>query len=517
MIKYTKKKNIKKKKVKKCFSKKRVRKTHKRKKFSKKRFSKNIFGGAQVQPPLTRNSKPLDPGAIKAQTQDSDIVIETISSELEGKKAEASSEEEKEKYEEMQIAVCCAGPLHVAKIMTTSQKHREKIKSTATNFFKKGVALTTTIFLGPLIGAIAGKTFGLLARITEKIYKNMNDNAESLGNARKESKEISTLEDHRVLMSLMVNNFIPDLGWMKKTLFLKLCRFWVIGGTLINKDWWGKPPLENVDESDPRFKPSTAEKEFYDRLWLLCKTFIGLDGMEWNEMIKEVETDMGHGEFNLVMAKMKGTLETEDVQSLKKVFGEAFTTELLKVSLGEIGDSGIQELFSGINGAIADIKDTLPHDVDVSKLAEGGKLVSEIGDSVLAGKICGEDDTQCLPGTKIKTNNDNEGVVIDAGSFGDEEQKRIDDSEFSLLPDKYRKPLYVAFSKKSEAIRGKEEQYNKHKIADGNYVFKYDSKDLKNMDIKGRAKEFVMKKLEAAGAGETSEPGAAEPPPESDQ
>ena len=183
----------------------------------------------------------------------------------------------------------------------------------------------------------------------------------------------------------------------------------------------------------------------------------------------------------------------------------------------EIDDSGIQELFSGINGAIDDIKDTLPHEVDVSKLAEGGKLVSEIGDSVLAVKICGEDDTQCLPGTKIKTNNNNVGVVIDAGSLVDEEQKRIDYSELSLLPDKYRKPLYVAFSNKSEAIRGKEEKYKNHKIADGNYVFKYDSEDLKNMDIKGRAKEFVMKKLEAAGAGETSEPGATEPSPESDQ
>lgn len=501
-------------------SKKRVRKTHRRK-----RFSKNIFGGGtqvqtplEDQPPLTRNSKPLDRAG---------VVAEAISSELEGKKSEASSEEEKEKYEEMQIAVRCAGPLHVAKIMTTSQKNMEKIKSMTTDFFKKGVALTTTIFAGPLIGAIAGKTFGLLARITEKIYKNMNDNAESLGKARKESKEKSTLEDHRVLMSLMVNNFMPELGWMKKTLFLKLCRFWVIGGTLINKDWWAKPPLENVDESDPRFKPSTAEKEFYDRLWLLCKTFIGLGGMEWNKMIKEVETDMGKGEFNLVMAKMKGTLETEDVQSLKSVLGEVFVGDLLNLVSSEM-DVDIGGLFSDVNEGItegmAEIKDSLPPSVDVSYLTKGTEVAQEFYNSVLSGKQCSEDDTQCRPGDKVITEGKNEGVVIDEAGIDPDFKQRIDNRYAEGEEDEDR--VYVLFEDKDLPAAYKTETYEPHR-KDKVYVFVYNSGQLKKREsreeMKEKAKDYFIKKIqENVGDGgtdetATSEPGAADPTPKSDQ
>ena len=82
----------------------------------------------------------------------------------------------------------------------------------------------------------------------------------------------------------------------------------------------------------------------------------------------------------------------------------------------DLGDL-FSELNNGVTEAIADAKGTLPSDVDVSEL---------VSDSVFTNKICGEDDTQCPAGTKIKTKKGNEGVIY-AGSLTKKEKARIDE------------------------------------------------------------------------------------------
>jgi hypothetical protein len=320
--------------------------------------------------------------------------------------------------------------------------------------------------------------------------------------ARSSAKEESTLEDHRVLMSLMVNMFMPNYSWLKKTLFLKLCHFWVMGGVLINDMWWARLPVDNPPggESDPRFKPSTAEKEFYDRLWLLCKTFIGLGGQEWNEMIKEIQTEMGAGSYELVMAKMEETLgNEEDIKSLKSVLGEAFVKELLNLVSSEIGEIGeVGDLFSDINEGITEIKSTLPSVADIN-LTEKVEDAKEFYDSVIAKTHCSEDDSQCLPGTKVKTKRNISGTVVNFDDLSEKVKSKLN----SIDPD-ISDPIYVSFKELDIPGFTNEE----HKNDNGEFVYKYKKEKLQKDDdtnTKEKLQEYIKSKIEENVAGDSSD------------
>ena len=489
MIKYTKKKNIK--KVKKCFSKKRVRKTHKRKKFSKKKFSKNIFGGAKDQTPL----QPLETV--------SDRVIENILIKLNIELEEADTEEKKEKVKFKISAVKMAGPLYIYEIMTRSEKNREKLKNALAGTFRKLATLTGNIFSGPIGALITGSISELLVRIAGKIYNHLDNKANQLDQARSSALEVSTKEDHRVLMSLMVNAFMPDNIAFKRTLFLRLCRFWITGGVLINYSWWAKLPVEGLKESDPRSKPSTAEKEFYDRLWLLCKTFIGLSGQEWNQMMAEVKTEMGTGSYELVMNKMGKIFETEDVKSLKSILGEEFVGELLGLASAELGEDfgGLfKDISKGITEGINSLKSRLP-DVDISKLTKGGRGAKEFYDSVLATKKCSEEDAQCVFGTKVKTDRGSLGTVVDPDSLSSKVKTTLSNS---TIPN----PIYVSFP--PEAILT-EFHMEQNKNDDGKYVYSYGGDSLTKKDnIKEKAIEFLQTKIGDEEGGATDDPSTGE-------
>tara|TARA_B000000532_G_scaffold227822_1_gene207089 strand:- start:241 stop:1776 length:1536 start_codon:yes stop_codon:yes gene_type:complete len=507
MARYTKKRRLKKTKKR---IKKRLKKTYRRKRLTK----GNLRGGAAAtqtsQPAFETDTEYNDKlkGLSKRELlnehnkimkeletfklpEDPDIVVERINQYLNIELEKAKTEEEKRYTEQKMIAVEMSKPLYVYEIMTSNQKNREKIKNAFTGLFKKAISLTATIFTGPLGGIIVGSVSELLVRITGKLYEHMNAKSVSMNSARSSSQEVSTLEDHRVLMSLMVNMFMPNYSWLKKTLFLKLCHFWVMGGVLINDMWWARLPVDNPPggESDPRFKPSTAEKEFYDRLWLLCKTFIGLGGQEWNEMIKEIQTEMGAGSYELVMAKMEETLgDEEDIKSLKSVLGEAFVKELLNLVSSEIGEIGeVGDLFKDLN---EDIKSILPSGADVSKLTENAK---ELYDNVLESKPCSEDDVNCPAGTIVKTKKGSEGTITGIvemePAFKQQIDKLYEDGEFNSSPE------YVSFDPEAipEYTKGGFESNINPK--NGKYVFKYGSDELKKDDMRERLMEYTENKM----------------------
>ena len=460
--------------------------------------------------------------------EDPDEVVSRLNKQLYSDLEKATTEEKKAEIEEKLISLEMAKPLYINEIMTSDQKNREKFKNAITGIFKKTVTATGTIFTGPLGGIISGTVSELFVRITGKIYEHMNQKSVSMNSARSSAQEVSTIEDHRVLMSLMVNMFMPNYNWIKKTLFLKLCRFWVMGGVLINDMWWGRLPVDNPPggESDPRFKPSTAEKEFYDRLWLLCKTFIGLPGREWNEMMRQIKTEMGLGNYELVMSKMQKTLEDdEDVGSLKKMLGEEFVGELLNLIPGD-ADLGnlFKELNEGITEGITSIKDSLsgnlPDGVDVSKLTAAGNAATEFYNSVLSDKQCSEDDTQCISGDEVITDNGNKGVVIDAASLAPRFKQRIDDREQNRIP--IAEPIYVLFQATDLPKEYKTEDYESYRNG-GVYVFVYEKDKLKKRESREKKKEkakdyFINKIQENVGDGGTegnAELGAGETSPQS--
>jgi hypothetical protein len=459
--------------------------------------------------------------------EDPDKVVSRLNTQLYSELEKATTEGKKAEIEEKLISLEMAKPLYINEIMTSDEKNREKIKNIFTGLFKKGMAVTATIFTGPLGGIIMGSVSEILVRITEKLYNHMDAKAVSMDKARSSAKEESTLEDHRVLMSLMVNMFMPNYSWLKKTLFLKLCHFWVMGGVLINDMWWARLPVDNPPggESDPRFKPSTAEKEFYDRLWLLCKTFIGLPGKEWNEMMRQIKTEMGTGNYELVMAKMEETLgNEEDIKSLKSVLGEAFVGELLGLVSSEIGEDfgdvfkdlneGITE---GINSIKARLPGILPDGVDVSELTAAGTTAKDFKDSVLANDKCSDDGAQCVHGTKVKTKKNKEGTIIDEKQMDPSFKQGIDNQyKNEDGSPQYTNPVYVSF--KPEDIRGFEKEELKNPQT-GEYVFPYSSEELHTDNIKEKARDYFIKKIQEnvgdGGTGETDS-GASETSPQSE-
>lgn len=480
------------------YSKKRIKKTHRRKRLNK-RFLKGgtVADASPAQNPSKSDLLKKEEEEIMKELdkfplpEDPDEVVSRLTIQLYSELEKATTEGKKAEIEEKLISLEMAKPLYINEIMTSDQKNREKIKNTFTGLFKKAISLTATAFTGPLGKIIVASVSELLVRVTGKIYEHMNHKSVSMNSARSSSQEVSTLEDHRVLMSLMVNMFMPNYTWVKKTLFLKLCRFWVMGGVLINDMWWARLPVDNPPGggSDPRFKPSTAEKEFYDRLWLLCKTFIGLPGQEWNEMLRQIKTEMGPGNYELVMSKMQETLgdedEDEDISSLKEMLGKEFVGELLNLIPGV--DSGFGDLFKDLN---KDIKSILPSGVDVSKLTENAK---ELYDNVLANKPCSEEDDYCPAGSIVKTKKGTVGTITDIVEMDPAFKQQIDKLSESK---KFKStPVYVSFKPEDipEFTKGGFESYVNPK--NGKYVFKYGSDEIQKDDMRERLVEYAKDKM----------------------
>ena len=549
MKKYTKRRN--KIKVKNNYSKKRVyKKRISKKRISKKKKSKNIrsrlMGGQDIQQQAEHEayvaklkSQNLSPSGYlteekkimeelgRYEFEDADTVVDRLTKQIEGEinGLDGKDEKQKEVLTSRLVAIQMAKPLYVREIMTSDEKNREKIKNAFKSLLKKGTTITTTIFTGgnPLAGFIAGKISEILVRVTEKVYNHMDSKAIDKGRARDEATNVSTLEDHRVIMSLMVNTFMPNYIWLKKTLFLKLCRFWVEGGVLINSGWWARLPQANAPggERDPRYKPSTAEKEFYDRLWLLCKTFIGLDGSDWNLMMEEVKSEMGVDNYKKVMEKMKTTLETGSIKSLKAVLGEAFLEELEKLIPGgfeELGsdvlnelNESFKELGSGVLGESFEAPE-FPSGVDLSKIKniadktkEGVDKVERFYNAVLKKPKCSEVDGGCKIGTKVKTESGTPGIVVDSNSLDPSLVATCNDRNAGVV-----NPVYISF--KEEDILD-DHKLEAHKIpGTTNYVYMYDPIKIKqDTEIKDELIKYIKKN--AAEYEPETEP---EPEPETE-
>ena len=261
-------------------------------------------------------------------------------------------------------AISISAPLMVTDVMTSNQKNFSAIiggvKKASTVI---GTGVVSTIG-GPIAGALVGGITRAVVVATETIYTEM----EGKGSERKFASDLHAKEDHRMFVALAAYLFRPrsDNEIDHITLFHQLIRLWIVGGTLINREWYGQPPnTEIVTDTDPRKVPTRAVKELYDRIYALMHKYIKMDATKWNALLVTSDNQA-------LLEKIKGQTERRQPSNSRGIATKVFkslTSEFLKSVAGEIDIPEIEmDRFSeSLQGMVEKIDEEMP-DTDVSEL-----------------------------------------------------------------------------------------------------------------------------------------------------
>ena len=382
---------------------------------------------------------------------------------------EKGLEYEKLKFEA--AAVSISSPLMITSIMTSSDKNMGSILSGAGKILTYGGAVIAGAVAGPVAAAITKGITGFLVKVTEEIYKDISSS--DVGKARKIASESSPKEDHRVMISLMVNALMPKT--LDPSFFQNLCRLWVTGAIIINRDWFSKGPQSGFEDRDPRSKPSTAEKEMYDRIWAVCKAFISLSGSEWNVIRERVGGDPTQmTEASRALLILQASNETEsDPLSIKASLGKGVATVLGGMLGNVIDTSAYATEKAALKGLGEAFKDKLDPDI-LSKLE--GLTIEDANDfvtGVISRSPCSE--VGCEVNDTIKTAGGSTGTIVDVKILPPEFKGVIDQGK----GDEHN--VYVAFN--PDSIK-EPQRVATHKVTiDGNdkYIYSYTSDELTNV------------------------------------
>jgi hypothetical protein len=248
---------------------------------------------------------------------------------------------ESQAYKDLEFkvgAISISAPLMVTDVMKSSEKNFAAIlggAKKATTVIGMGAAGAIG---GPVAGALVGGITRAVVVATETIYAEM----EGKGSERKFSSDSHPKEDHRMFMALAAYLFRPrsDNEIDHITLFHQLIRLWIVGGTLINREWYGQPPnTEIVSDNDPRKFPTRGAKELYDRIYGLMHKYIKMDAGKWNTLL----VTSGN---QALLEKIRGQTERRQPSNSRgiavKVF-KSLTSEFLQGVVGEIDLDGFSE------------------------------------------------------------------------------------------------------------------------------------------------------------------------------
>ena len=140
---------------------------------------------------------------------------------------------------------------------------------------------------------------------------------------------------------------MDDEEEFETSFFLKLCELCVKGGTMLNDMWWGRFPQDDKRDNDPRSAPSSAEKEFYDRLWLICRSFMKLNRVDRKNLMREAAEEGGIDvNYENIKSMLGATLGTDQkFNTIKYIMTKSAGEEIIKL-LGGVGSSILDEKLS---------------------------------------------------------------------------------------------------------------------------------------------------------------------------
>jgi len=471
------------------------KRTHKKRSYKKRSHKKRSYkkrktGGAEETPPTT------NPVAEK---------INGILNEYNQQLSEEKDPATIERLEFEAAAVSIAHPLCIDRVMTDKEKRRAKVWNGASNAVGMiGSALLPGI--GSALAAITDKLAGALVKITEELYKDFDG---GVGKARGVADISSPKEDHRVMVSLMVNTLMPkDIN---PSLFLNLCRLWVTGAVIVNRDWFGQKPVAGIKDDDPKSKPSSAEKELYDRIWSLSKKFIGMKHGDWNTLLAKIDiTNMDDETRKLLLNRSASINSTK--QPLSKMIGPVIAQSFMEIfpgmdALTEGGRESIEQFTQSLNEIMPDLakQGIIPDEISEHFDPEKAK---DFINAMISKSPCNEVD--CPINSKIKTNGGSVGTIFDGSQLKPEVKKIIDADSVE------GSTIYASFDGEDIPETFKKDT---HKHED-RWVYGYPKRNLRRIGtLSGKAKEFAKQKIlkemgvedEGEGAAEGAAEGAKDP------
>jgi len=454
-----------------------------------------------------RNSKRKTGGSGEPETATDPVAekINGILNEYNQQLSEEKDEGRREKLEFEAAAVSIAHPLYIDRVMTEKEKRKAKVWTTS-RYAAGMIGSALLPGIGGAVAAITEKLAGALVKITEELYKDFDG---GVGKARGASDISTPKEDHRVMVSLMVNTLMPkDIN---PSLFLNLCRLWVTGAVIVNRDWFGQNPAAGLKDNDPKSKPSSAEKELYDRIWSLSKKFIGMKHGDWNTLLAKINiTNMDEETRKLLLDRSASINSTK--QPLSKMIGPVIAQSFMEIfpgmdALTDGGRESIEQFTQSLNEIMPDLakQGIVPDEISEHFDPEKAK---DFINAMISKSPC--DKVDCPINSKIKTRGGSVGTIFDGSQLKPEVKKNIDDDSTEGYT------IYASFDGEDIPETFKKET---HKHED-KWVYGYPKQSLTRIGtLSGKAKEFAKQKIleemgiegEGEGSGEGAGEGAKDP------
>ena len=304
-------------------------------------------------------------------------------------------EKSNKEIETLILYIAASSTLCINEILTSKQKGL-LIRAA---YAKKIVDITTALLTAATSGGaaiiasgIAGMA-GFITRVMQKTISTEQNNAQrstaNTGASRKTSMQSDTLVEHRVMMAMLVKQ-MDDKQEFEDFFFMKLCELCVKGGAMLNDMWWGRKGQDEFRETDPRSAPGSAEKEFYDRLWVFARNFMKLSRDDKKKLMVESAQEM-ELDYDNIKSQMNAILGTnQKYNTTTYILSKSFSEELVKL-LGE----KVTEIFDN------ELKKTVQ---DASKPISSIKINPEsVLDSIKsANQYCNDAAKGCPVDTKVK-------------------------------------------------------------------------------------------------------------------
>ena len=327
-------------------------------------------------------------------------------------------EKSNKEIEKLILSVAASSTLCINEILTSKQKSLIIGLAYANKVVKITTSLLTTVTSGgaAIIASGIATMAGFITRVMQKTIATELNNAQrstaNTGASRKTSLQSDTLVEHRIMMAMLVKQ-MDDKQEFEDFFFMKLCDLCVKGGAMLNDMWWGRKGQDDFRGNDPRSAPGSAEKEFYDRLWLFARSFMKLSRDDKKKLMKESAQEL-EIDYDNIRSQMNSILGTnQKYNTTTYILSKSFSEELVKL-LGE-----------KVTGIFDDeVKKTIQ---DVGKPLSSIKLNPEsVLDSIKsANKYCNDTAKGCPVNAKVKVGA-LEGVVVDKDKIRSQHQGIFD-------------------------------------------------------------------------------------------